>query len=141
MNQIQNTKFLYKEVGDDIGFVQYVEHMGTDLTIVNAARVSFGKRKEKYDDKDRRLVKFLAMINSKNFEYSFFARDKSTVLLKPTTPPYALFLSVLKALLKDKFIDLADPTPHGLLCLIMTHVGSVNSSKQSNPESISRILL
>ena len=37
-------------------------------------------------------IDHLSLINSKNFEYSFFARDKSTVLLKPTTPPYALFL-------------------------------------------------
>ena len=28
--------------GDGIGKVQYIDHMGTDLTIVNSARVSFG---------------------------------------------------------------------------------------------------
>jgi len=27
----------------DHGFVEYVTHMGTDLTVVNAARVSFNK--------------------------------------------------------------------------------------------------
>ena len=32
--------------GDDIGKVQYVDHMGSDLTIVNSARVSFGVEKE-----------------------------------------------------------------------------------------------
>ena len=27
--------------GDGIGKVEYIDHMGTDLTIVNSARVSF----------------------------------------------------------------------------------------------------
>ena len=31
---------------DDIGFVEYVDHMGEDITVVNSARVSFGKQKE-----------------------------------------------------------------------------------------------
>ena len=45
--------------GDQIGSVEYVEHMGNDLTIVNAARVSFGKQKETLDGKDRKLIKYL----------------------------------------------------------------------------------
>lgn len=44
---------------DGIGFVEYVQHMGDDLTIVNAARVSFGKHKTEMDDKDRKLIKYL----------------------------------------------------------------------------------
>jgi len=44
----------------DRGFVRLVDHMGTDLTVVNAARVSFGKRKEAFDDKDAELVSYLA---------------------------------------------------------------------------------
>ena len=34
---------------DGIGKVEYVEHMGSDLSIVNSARVSFGKHKEELD--------------------------------------------------------------------------------------------
>ena len=49
-------KHLY---GDGIGSVDLVEHMGSDLTIVNSARVSFGKHKEKLDEKDERLVNYL----------------------------------------------------------------------------------
>ena len=45
--------------GDEIGIVEYVEHMGSDLTVVNSARVSFGKQKEKLDEKDKKLVKYL----------------------------------------------------------------------------------
>ena len=50
---------LYGECGDDIGKVEYVEHMGTDLTVVNSARVSFGKHKEIMDLKDQKLIKYL----------------------------------------------------------------------------------
>lgn len=37
--------------------------MGSDLTIANAARVSFGKRKEQFDAKDVGLINYLARHN------------------------------------------------------------------------------
>jgi len=60
-------KKLYKKILDS-GFIEVVDHLGTDLTVVNSARVSFGKRKETYDSKDRFLVKYLA----ENKHYSPF---------------------------------------------------------------------
>lgn len=39
--------------------VEYVNRMGDDLTVVNAARVSFDKTKYEMDDKDVRLIKYL----------------------------------------------------------------------------------
>lgn len=45
--------------GDGIGRVELVEYMGTDLTIVNSARVSFGKHKKALDEKDERLINYL----------------------------------------------------------------------------------
>ena len=45
--------------GDGIGYINYVDHMGTDLTIVNSARVSFGKRKEELDERDTKLINYL----------------------------------------------------------------------------------
>ena len=45
---------------DGIGAVEYVNHMGDDLTIVNSARVSFGVEKDELDDRDRKLIKYLA---------------------------------------------------------------------------------
>ena len=45
---------------DGIGSVEYVQHMGDDLTIVNAARISFNRQKEELDEKDLKLVKYLA---------------------------------------------------------------------------------
>ena len=44
---------------DGIGKVDYVDHMGDDLTVVNSARVSFGVEKNEFDTKDERLVKYL----------------------------------------------------------------------------------
>ena len=48
----------------------YIDHMGTDLTVANAARVSFGKQSEmdtsdvwgppKLKDKDAKLIRYLA---------------------------------------------------------------------------------
>lgn len=45
--------------GDGIGAVEYVQHMGTDLTVVNSARVSFGKQVEHISDRDEKLIKYL----------------------------------------------------------------------------------
>lgn len=44
----------------DKGFVQYVDHMGTDLTVVNAARVSFNKVSTELTDRDIQLLDYLA---------------------------------------------------------------------------------
>ena len=44
---------------DDVGCVSYVQHMGTDLTVVNSARVSFGVEKTELDDKDKKLIRYL----------------------------------------------------------------------------------
>ena len=54
--QDNKTIYLYD---DGIGSVSLITHMGTDLTIVNSARVSFGNTKTELSDKDRRLIKFL----------------------------------------------------------------------------------
>tara|TARA_B100000902_G_scaffold387449_1_gene431589 strand:+ start:58 stop:669 length:612 start_codon:yes stop_codon:yes gene_type:complete len=43
--------------------VTLVDKMGSDLSVVNAARVSFNKRKEKFEDNDERLIKYLAEHN------------------------------------------------------------------------------
>ena len=45
--------------GDGIGRVDYVNHMGDDLTVVNSARVSFGVEKENLDGRDKKLINYL----------------------------------------------------------------------------------
>lgn len=42
---------------------EYIDHMGTDLTVVNAARVSFAKEANELTDKDVKLIKYLAKHN------------------------------------------------------------------------------
>jgi thymidylate synthase (FAD) len=39
--------------------VELLFHFGNDLMIVNAARVSYGKSKEEFDNKDEKLIKYL----------------------------------------------------------------------------------
>lgn len=68
----------YDPLGDGISCVEYEEHMGTDLSVVDAARVSFDKRSEwgleqnqpetvpgahsrfVLQDKDKKLIQYLA---------------------------------------------------------------------------------
>jgi len=55
---------------DGIGAVEYVSHMGTDLSVVNAARVSFGTEKKDVDEKDVKLINYLMSHNhSSPFEH------------------------------------------------------------------------
>jgi thymidylate synthase (FAD) len=56
VEEYEKTIYLYD---DEIGRVDYVGHMGDDLTIVNSARVSFGKQKEALDEKDKKLIRYL----------------------------------------------------------------------------------
>lgn len=59
LNWHKNT---YVDLGN-LGTVELVDFMGTDLTISNSARVSYGKRKTKLDEKDEKLIKFLIKHN------------------------------------------------------------------------------
>ena len=40
--------------------IQLIDKLGSDLSVVNAARVSFAKRKDELDEKDDKLIKYLA---------------------------------------------------------------------------------
>lgn len=72
----------------DAGFVEYVNHMGSDLTIVNAARVSFNKESEWEEidhegvgilsTKDSKLINYLA----KNNHWTPFAHTSITLRIK-----------------------------------------------------------
>jgi len=43
--------------------VNLIDVMGTDLSVVNAARVSFAKESNEFSDKDEKLIKYLAKHN------------------------------------------------------------------------------
>ena len=47
------------KVLDGQGWVGLIDHLGTEATIVNAARVSFGKLKKEMDEKDVGLLSYL----------------------------------------------------------------------------------
>jgi len=50
-----------KRIDVDDGYIELVDYMGAgDLAVVNAARVSFGKRKTELDDADVKLIRYLA---------------------------------------------------------------------------------
>ncbi len=50
-----------KRIDVDDGYIELVDYMGAgDLAVVNAARVSFGKRKTEMDDGDVKLIRYLA---------------------------------------------------------------------------------
>ena len=67
-----------KLYNDEIGCVELIEHMGTDLTIVNSARVSFGKQKESLDDGDKKLISYL----TKHKHTSTFEHNVATFRFK-----------------------------------------------------------
>ena len=62
--------------------VQYIDHMGSDKSVVNAARVSFSKDSadQTLDYKDEKLIKYLA----KHDHWSPFAHN--SIQLKVTAP-------------------------------------------------------
>jgi thymidylate synthase (FAD) len=50
-------------LGDGISSLELVRISGTDLDVVNAARVSYGKVSHELDERDKKLIKFLAEHN------------------------------------------------------------------------------
>lgn len=50
-------------LGDNISSVDLIDVMGNDLRVVNAARVSFAKWKDEFDESDKKLLKYLAAHN------------------------------------------------------------------------------
>jgi thymidylate synthase (FAD) len=62
----------------DKGYIELVDSLGNDLTPVNAARVSFGQKSDKFTDKDRKLSKFLI----KHKHFSPFRHQHIQVIIK-----------------------------------------------------------
>jgi len=62
----------------DKGYIEVVDTLGDDLTPVNAARVSFGGRSDKFTEKDKRLSKFLI----KHKHFSPFRHQHIMVIIK-----------------------------------------------------------
>jgi len=73
--------------------VQYITHMGNDLTVVNAARVSFDKLSTNLSNKDKKLISYLA----KHKHMSPFGHCFATFLV--SAPVF-----VARQLVKHKFL-------------------------------------
>lgn len=50
----------YKTIADGVGFVELLGQFGNDLTVVNAARVSFAKESKEMTEADKKLIRYLA---------------------------------------------------------------------------------
>lgn len=73
--------------------VSLVDHCGTDLSVVNAARVSFDKVSEEFKDGDNKLINYLA----KHKHFSPFNHSFITVRVKAP-------IFVARQLVKHKFM-------------------------------------
>ena len=62
----------------DKGYIEVVDKLGDDLTPVNAARVSFGGRSDIFEEKDRKLSKFLI----KHKHFSPFRHQHAMFIIK-----------------------------------------------------------
>lgn len=56
----------------DKGYVRLIDHMGSDLSVVNAARASFAKESIEFSQNDAKLISFLARENHMSpFRHAF----------------------------------------------------------------------
>ena len=61
-------------LGDGIGEIELVDSMGSDLTVVNSARISFGGKSKRVTEKDGKLIKYLAdHEHTSPFRHSFLS--------------------------------------------------------------------
>jgi len=84
----------------DRGFVKLVDHMGSDLSVVNAARVSFGKRKEVFDDADEKLITYLA-------EHDHTSPFRHTALTFHVKAPIFVFRQWMKHRIASEFNEIS----------------------------------
>lgn len=60
-------------LGDECSKIELIDMMGTDLTVVNAARVSYSKRSAEMGDREKRLIDRCMRLNhSSPFEHIIF---------------------------------------------------------------------
>jgi thymidylate synthase (FAD) len=84
----------------DRGFVRLIDHMGSDLSVVNAARVSFGKRKESFDEADAKLVGYLA-------EHEHTSPFRHTALTLHVKAPIFVFRQWMRHRIASEFNEIS----------------------------------
>ncbi|MFZ1375102.1 MAG: FAD-dependent thymidylate synthase [Geothrix sp.] len=84
----------------DKGFVRLIDHMGSDLSVVNAARVSFGKVKASFEDSDAKLVDYLA-------EHEHTSPFRHTALTLHVKAPIFVFRQWMKHRIGSEFNEIS----------------------------------
>jgi thymidylate synthase (FAD) len=84
----------------DSGFVRLIDHMGSDLSVVNAARVSFGKSKKKIDSTDQKLLEYLS-------EHSHTSPFRHTAITFHVKAPIFVFRQWMKHRIASEFNEIS----------------------------------
>ncbi|GLH67598.1 FAD-dependent thymidylate synthase [Geothrix edaphica] len=84
----------------DKGFVRLIDHMGSDLSVVNAARVSFGKRREAFEEGDAKLIGYLA-------EHEHTSPFRHTALTLHVKAPIFVFRQWMKHRIGSEFNEIS----------------------------------
>ena len=85
----------------DKGFLEYEDHMGDDMTVLNAARVSFAKKKSgELDAKDTLLMNYLA----EHEHWSPFRHNYLTLRIKA---PIFCFRQIMKHRIASDFNEMS----------------------------------
>ncbi len=84
----------------DKGFVRLIDHMGSDLSVVNAARVSYGKMKATFEDSDVKLVDYLA-------EHEHTSPFRHTALTLHVKAPIFVFRQWMKHRIGSEFNEIS----------------------------------
>lgn len=84
----------------DKGFVRLIDHMGSDLSVVNAARVSFGKRKEVMEEGDAKLVRYLS-------EHEHTSPFRHTAMTFHVKAPIFVFRQWMKHRIASEFNEIS----------------------------------
>jgi thymidylate synthase (FAD) len=80
--------------------VRLIDHMGTDLSVVNAARVSFGKKKDSFEAGDAKLMTYLA-------EHEHTSPFRHTALTLHVKAPIFVFRQWMKHRIGSEFNEIS----------------------------------
>lgn len=85
-------------LNDNIGSVEFIEHMGSDLAIVNDARISFNSESKELTPKDEKLIKYL-------IENDHSSPLRSSVLKFKIKAPLYITRQIYKHTVASSFVD------------------------------------
>lgn len=92
------------------GFVELVDHMGSDLSVANAARVSMGKRKEVFDEADAKLIGYLARNkHTSPFRHAFLSfHIKCPLFVKAQFDKHQVGIDICINTISGRYVQTAD---------------------------------